>query len=122
MMSSPPAIRVLESGWVDVGALEDVPPRGARVVKTGYGCVAVFRTAENEVFALEDRCPHAGGPLSQGIVHGRSVTCPLHNWVISLETGSVAGPDEGQTATIAVRLENGRILLERAALIAHAAA
>ena len=57
--------------------------QGARLVKTPRGCVAVFRTAEDEVFALDDRCPHKGGPLSQGIVHGRSVTCPLHNWVIS---------------------------------------
>lgn len=110
------------SDWIDVGAVADIPVRGARVVRTPLGCVAVFRTAQDEVFALEDRCPHAGGPLSQGIVHGRSVTCPLHNWVISLETGSVEGPDEGRTPAIPTRVEGGRILLGRAALSARTAA
>ncbi|MGD1870226.1 MAG: nitrite reductase small subunit NirD [Neomegalonema sp.] len=113
---------VIVSSWIDVGAVADIPLRGARVVKTPLGCVAVFRTAENEVFALEDRCPHAGGPLSQGIVHGRSVTCPLHNWVISLETGHAQGADEGRTSSIAARIEDGRILLDRDALRARAAA
>lgn len=112
----------LTSNWIDVGAAEDVPIRGARVVKTPLGCVAVFRTAADEVFALEDRCPHQGGPLSQGIVHGRSVTCPLHNWVISLETGEAQGADEGRTSAIAAKIENGRILLDRAALVARKAA
>ncbi|MEO1292765.1 MAG: nitrite reductase small subunit NirD [Pseudomonadota bacterium] len=110
------------SDWIDVGAVADIPLRGARVVKSPLGCVAVFRTGENEIFALEDRCPHAGGPLSQGIVHGRSVTCPLHNWVISLETGDVAGPDEGQTLAIAAKVEDGRILLDRNALVTRNAA
>ena len=67
--------------WLDIGALDDIPLRGGRVVRTPRGCVAVFRAAADEVFALDDRCPHKGGPLSDGIVHGRSVTCPLHNWV-----------------------------------------
>lgn len=109
-------LHAITSEWIDVGPLEAVPPRGARVVKTAAGCVAVFRTAENEVFALRDQCPHAGGPLSQGIVHGRSVTCPLHNWVISLETGEAEGADSGATATVQARIEAGRILLRRAAL------
>ena len=73
--------------WVEVGEIEDVPRRGARCVNTPGGKIAVFRTADGEVFAIEDHCPHKGGPLSQGIVHGTSVTCPLHNWVISLENG-----------------------------------
>ncbi|MCI4662580.1 MAG: nitrite reductase small subunit NirD [Neomegalonema sp.] len=115
-------MQVIQSDWVDVGALTDIPVRGARVVKTPLGCVAVFRTAENEIFALEDRCPHAGGPLSNGIVHGRSVTCPLHNWVISLESGEAQGADEGKTPAIAAKVEDGRILLDRTALIARAAA
>ena len=115
-------MKVFASEWVDVGAVEDVPMRGARVVKTPLGCVAVFRTADNEFFALEDRCPHAGGPLSQGIVHGASVTCPLHNWVISLETGMAQGADEGATTSIPSRIDNGRILLSRAALAARKAA
>lgn len=100
--------------WIDIGNLEDVPRRGARVIKTPLGCIAVFRSESDEVFALEDRCPHKGGPLSQGIVHDRSVTCPLHNWVIDLASGRVKGPDEGQVATIPLRCEDGRLLLKLA--------
>jgi nitrite reductase (NADH) small subunit len=108
--------------WMDVGSIEDVPVLGARVVRTADGDVAVFRTADDQIFALYDRCPHKGGPLSEGIVHGRSVTCPLHNWVISLETGAVEGPDHGCAAQISVTLEGGRILLglPRPVRLAHA--
>jgi nitrite reductase (NADH) small subunit len=98
--------------WLDIGALEDIPPQGARVVKTVQGCVAVFRTADDRVFALSDRCPHKGGPLSEGIVHGLSVTCPLHTWVFSLETGRATGADEGAVATYPVRVEGGRLMLD----------
>ena len=102
--------------WLDIGALTDIPAQGARVVKTKLGCVAVFRTAEDEVFALNDRCPHKGGPLSEGIVHGASVTCPLHGWVFDMSTGRAQGADAGQVATYAVRVEAGRILLDAAQL------
>lgn len=102
------------SDWIDIGALDDVPVRGSRMIRSAVGCVAVFRTAADEVFALDDRCPHRGGPLSDGIVHGRSVTCPLHNWVISLETGMAQGGDEGSVKTYRVRVENGRLLIDRA--------
>jgi nitrite reductase (NADH) small subunit len=108
--------------WIDVGPLSDIPRRGARVIRTRLGCVALFRTGDDEVFALDDRCPHKGGPLSDGIVHGRSVTCPLHNWVISLETGRAQGADEGASATFPARVENGRVLLDPAALAARSAA
>ena len=102
--------------WVDVGALTDIPLRGSRVVKAGSRCIALFRTADSEVFALDDKCPHKGGPLSQGIVHGRAVTCPLHNWVIDLGTGRAQGADEGQTRTVPVMIKDGRLLIDRAAL------
>ncbi|MCT4578710.1 nitrite reductase small subunit NirD [Donghicola sp.] len=98
--------------WTDIAALEDIPVRGARIVKTHAGCIAVFRTDADEVFATSDRCPHKGGPLSEGIVHGKSVTCPLHNWVFSLETGEAQGADEGQIATYPARVENGRVLMD----------
>jgi len=104
------------TGWIDIGALADIPPRGARVVRTALGCVAVFRTAGDEVFALEDRCPHRGGPLSEGIVHGRSVTCPLHNWVIGLADGAVESGDGGRVATFPARVEGGRVLIDGARL------
>lgn len=113
---------VFQQAWVDAGALTDIPVRGARVVKTAQGCVAVFRTAENEAYALEDRCPHKGGPLSQGIVHGASVTCPLHNWVISLVSGEAQGADAGAVKTIPLRIENGRLLLDFTSLTARNAA
>lgn len=108
--------------WIDIGALDDVPKRGARVIKTAKGCVAVFRTGDDEVFAMNDSCPHKGGPLSEGIVHGHSVTCPLHNWVFSLETGMAQGADEGQVETYALQVENGRILLDGAGLVGRSAA
>ncbi len=99
--------------WVDIGALEDIPAQGARLVKTALGCVAVFRTARDEVFAIDDRCPHSGGPLSEGIVHGDHVTSPLHGLVISLETGLAQG-EAARVATYPARIEGGRVLLETA--------
>ena len=97
--------------WIDIGALTDIPVRGARLVKTEGGCLAVFRTAEDKAYAINDRCPHKGGPLSQGIVHGNTVTCPLHNWVINLETGAAQGADKGQVKTIPLQVKDGRVLL-----------
>jgi nitrite reductase (NADH) small subunit len=102
----------LEPRWIDIGRIEDIPVRGARVVRTAAGCVAVFRTADNEAFAIDDACPHKAGPLSQGIVHGKAVTCPLHNWVISLESGAAQGADEGSVTTYPLKIENGRLLLD----------
>ncbi|KJZ32006.1 tRNA-(guanine-N1)-methyltransferase [Paracoccus sp. S4493] len=101
---------------IDIAALDDIPPQGARVVRTPHGCVAVFRTADDRVFALDDRCPHKGGPLSEGIVHGTQVTCPLHNWVFDLATGQAQGTDRGQVATYPVRVQGGRIWLDARAL------
>ncbi len=99
------------SGWMEIGALDDIPRQGARVVRAKGGDIAVFRTLEDEVFALRDRCPHKGGPLSQGIVHGRKVACPLHDWKIDLDTGMAVAPDEGCAARFPVRVEAGRIWL-----------
>lgn len=98
--------------WVDVGPLAGLPERGARVVRVGGVSIAVFRTGAGEIFALRDSCPHRGGPLSQGIVHGGRVTCPLHDWVIDLKTGSALGVDEGCTPTFATRIEAGRVSVD----------
>ncbi|BCP52388.1 tRNA-(guanine-N1)-methyltransferase [Kaistia sp. 32K] len=95
--------------WLDIGEINDIPRRGARCVNTPRGKIGVFRTQDDRIFAIEDHCPHKGGPLTQGIVHGASVTCPLHNWVISLETGKATGADEGSVPTIPVRVTEGRI-------------
>ena len=108
--------------WIDIGALEDIPVRGARLIKTKQGCVAVFRTHEDKVFAVDDTCPHKQGPLSEGIVHGNSVTCPLHNWVFSLETGLAQGADEGAIATYEVRVSEGRIQVDATKLLPKAVA
>ncbi len=107
--------------WHEIGTIEDIPARGARCVTTPQGRIGVFRTADDEIYAIEDHCPHRGGPLSQGIVHGAAVTCPLHNWVFSLETGKALGADEGSVKTIPVRVIHGRILLglERALMAAE---
>lgn len=107
------------SDWIDIAALDDVPMRGARMVRTALGCVAVFRTGADEVFALDNACPHKAGPLAEGIVHGTSVTCPLHNWVISLETGEAQGEDVGRVSTYPAKVKGGRILLDRAILHAR---
>jgi len=101
------------SNWIKVGQLSDIPPLGSRVVATGSGPVAVFRAADDHVFALRDSCPHKKGPLSEGIVHGHQVTCPLHNWVIELETGDAVAPDRGKTACFAVKVEDGLVWLQR---------
>lgn len=97
--------------WVAIGPITDIPRQGARCVKNGDMTIAVFRTSDDRVFALEDKCPHKNGPLSQGIVHDGCVTCPLHNWVISLETGAAQGADEGQTASFPVKLDGQTVLL-----------
>ena len=100
------------SNWVEVGKLEDIPALGARVVKNGDVDIAVFRNTKDEVFAVNDECPHRKGQLSQGIVHDKSVTCPLHNWKIDLTTGEAMGPDEGCTGHYQVKVDNGKIFLE----------
>lgn len=97
--------------WIEIGTLDDIPRQGARVVRRREGDIAVFRTLDDELFALRDRCPHKGGPLSQGIVHGKRVACPLHDWKIHLDTGIAVAPDEGCAARFAVRVEGGRVFL-----------
>lgn len=99
--------------WVDIAGLDDIPRRGARRVRCADTDVpiAVFRTADDEVFALVDRCPHKGGPLSEGIVQGCAVACPLHGWVIQLDSGVAEAPDEGRAPVVRVKVEGGRIWL-----------
>jgi nitrite reductase (NADH) small subunit len=101
--------------WRKVCKIEDIPRLGARVVRRracGAAAVAVFRTRDDRVFALEDKCPHRGGPLSQGIVHGARVTCPLHDWQVDLDTGAAVAPDEGGTRHYPVRVEDGAVFVD----------
>lgn len=97
--------------WIEIGSLNDIPRQGARVVKRADGDIAVFRTLDDTLFALRDRCPHKGGQLSQGIVYGNKVACPLHDWKISLDTGMAVAPDEGCAARFPVRIESGKVFL-----------
>lgn len=99
--------------WTVVCRVEDIPVAGARrLARPKGGDVAVFRNSAGQVFALLDRCPHQGGPLSQGIVFGTSVACPLHNWTIALDDGCAKAPDSGCTQRFACRVEGGQVLLD----------
>jgi nitrite reductase (NADH) small subunit len=99
------------NNWIRVVELDEIPRLGARVIRTDTMDVAIFRTNDDRVFALRDACPHKSGPLSQGIVHGASVTCPLHNWKIDLASGEALGPDEGCTNVFATKIEEGVVYL-----------
>ncbi|MHB8622262.1 MAG: nitrite reductase small subunit NirD [Sulfuricaulis sp.] len=99
------------AGWILAGRLDEIPCPGARVIRTPAGDIALFRTLDDRVFALRDQCPHQGGPLSQGIVYGHKVACPLHNWNIELDSGTAVAPDEGRTACYPVRIEAGMVYL-----------
>ncbi|WP_184629463.1 nitrite reductase small subunit NirD [Xanthomonas euroxanthea] len=95
-----------QTAWIRVCALQDLPALGARVLEVdGIAPIALFRTASDQVFALRDRCPHKGGPLSQGIVAGETVTCPLHGWAIALQSGQACAPDVGCAPRYPVKVE-----------------
>ena len=91
------------SDWKKLCPLDEIPPLGSRVVASQHGDIAIFRMANDEVFAIHDKCPHKGGPLSQGIVSGKVVTCPLHSWKIDLESGEAVAPDVGCTPPFSVK-------------------
>ncbi len=106
------ALKQEAGDWIEIVALEDIPRPGSRVIKTDTMNIAVFRTAGDEVFAMKDKCPHKQGPLSQGIVHGTSVSCPLHNWKIDLASGEALGPDKGCTSVFPAKIENGMVHID----------
>ena len=109
------------AAWTPICRLDEIPVLGSRRVARERGLdVAVFRNDAGEVFALLDRCPHKGGPLSQGIVFGTSVACPLHNWTIGLCDGQASAPDEGCTPRFAVKVEDGEVFLDADELATHA--
>ncbi|MDO8287910.1 MAG: nitrite reductase small subunit NirD [Parvibaculum sp.] len=99
--------------WKNIGPLSEIPVRGARRLCFGHEGkpIAVFRTGADTFFALIDECPHKAGPLSEGIIAGNTVTCPLHNWVIELDSGNVAAPDEGNARSLPVRVEGGELFV-----------
>lgn len=98
--------------FVRVCNIDDIPHQGARRVETAIGEVALFKTSDGQIFALKNQCPHKHGPLSEGIVHGHAVTCPLHNWVIDLQTGEAMGADNGCTPKLPVDVHSdGQVYL-----------
>ena len=97
--------------WLDICALDEITVLGSRIVSGPKGDIAIFRTTADEVFALDDRCPHKGGPLSQGLIYGKRVACPLHNWQIELESGDAVVPDVGCAHRHHAKVESGRVLL-----------
>ena len=103
-----------EEAWMALCELDELPRLGARVFRAAAGDIAIFRTADDHVFALTDRCPHKGGPLSQGMVCGHAVTCPLHGWVIALDSGDARAPDVGHAIRHAVKIDAGRVWLQTA--------
>lgn len=114
--------------WLDIGPVDQIAPGNARTLPVRGGPnseeqeIAVFHTLDNRFYALVNKCPHKGGPLSQGIVHGNVVTCPLHNWNISLKSGEAQGDDSGCVPTIPLRVDAGRIYLLREAVVRRKAA
>ena len=99
--------------WLDLGPVATIPMRGARSVPVAGGEeLAIFRTGDDRVYALVNKCPHKGGPLSQGIVHGETVACPLHNWCVDLQSGSAVAPDQGTVEKFEVRVVDGDVELD----------
>ena len=98
--------------WKMICRIEDIPQLGSRVLASAEGNIAVFRTSSDAVFALRDQCPHKGGPLSQGLVHGDQVTCPMHGWKLRLESGEAVAPDVGCTRRYPSKIEDGAVFLE----------
>lgn len=103
------------SNWITIGTIDDIPRLGARVVTTRDGDIAIFRTSDDQLFALRDHCPHQGGPLSQGIVYGHRVACPLHNWSIELDSGEAVAPDQGCTHRYPLKVEEGVVSIAESA-------
>lgn len=101
----------MSNDWIEIGQIDDIPKLGARIVKRSEGDIALFRNSQDAIFALNNRCPHKGGPLSEGLVSGNRVTCPLHNWMIDLQNGQAIAPDVGCTPAYPIKLEGRTIFL-----------
>jgi len=106
--------------WIDAGPVDAIPSPGARQLRTAQGNIALVRTGSGAVYAIADACPHKGGPLSQGMVFGERVQCPMHGLVIELANGAAVAPDSGAAATYPVRIEGGRIYVGATAASASA--
>jgi len=99
------------SNWIKIIEIEDVPLMGSRKVVVGDDEIVIFKTKDGSIFAVNNVCPHKQGKLSEGLVHGHMVTCPLHNWDIDLETGIVKDEDNSCTKKYETKIEEGVIYL-----------
>ena len=98
--------------WVYVASTGDILPGSARIFRKQDGKeISIFHLTDGRVLALRNRCPHKGGPLSEGIVSNHYVFCPLHDWKINLEDGQVQAPDTGCVKTFPVKVEGGKIFV-----------
>ncbi|MFW7381538.1 MAG: nitrite reductase small subunit NirD [Oligoflexus sp.] len=87
-----------KKNWYLIGTIHDIPRQGAQLLQFGDRQLGIFRTYQDEFYAINAQCPHAGGPLTEGLIHGHYVSCPLHDWTINLKTGICQAPDEGQVS------------------------
>ncbi len=110
------------SDFIDIGSVSDIPVRGARVVRTHGGDIAVFHTASGAFYAVDEYLPGKAGPLSNGIQHDEKVTDPMRNWVFDLATGEAQGADEGRVGSYEIKVEDGRLMLAASAISAQVAA
>jgi nitrite reductase (NADH) small subunit len=99
------------SNWVKVCAAEDIPPFEGRRTKIEGFYVGVFHTEEG-FYAIGDICPHLGGPLSDGILAGTEVSCPLHNRRVALKSGEVVNDDLSCVPAFPVEVRNGTIYVD----------
>lgn len=99
--------------WIALANVDDIPLREGRPVTIDGREIAVFNLGDRFA-AVENRCPHRGGPLADGIVIASAIVCPLHNWRIGLEDGNVVKPqhEPACVATWPARVESGRVLIQ----------
>jgi nitrite reductase (NADH) small subunit len=102
-----------EKRWVRVTSCESIPLREGKAVDVGGRYIAIFNLGDS-FLAVDNRCPHRGGPLSDGIVSGSAVICPLHAWAFNLSGGAVVNHPESQAClvTFPARVEDGIVWVE----------
>lgn len=96
---------------IKIMSAADLPVQIGKEVRIKDTFIALFRLANGDIRAVENRCPHKNGPLAEGIVSGEFVFCPLHDWKISLQTGEVQKPDDGCIQTYEVQIIDGDIYI-----------
>jgi nitrite reductase (NADH) small subunit len=101
-----------EHRWVRITSCSNIPAREGRAVRVGGRELALFNLGDR-FLATDNRCPHQGGPLCDGIVTGTSVVCPLHAWKVDLTSGAVERPAAAHrcVATYPTRVDAGIVVI-----------